>query len=128
MIEKEGFDYQFSPSACDSCQGRCCTGESGYIYATLPELEAMALLLGLEWEVFATNYLKKTANGFSLKEVRYNESYDCIFYDRASNGCSIYDARPKQCRTFPFWDYFKHHKEELLAECPGISYKDDDED
>ncbi len=124
MIEKEGFNFSFNPLACQSCEGRCCTGESGYIYATKPELQAMAALLKLEWEEFLKAYVKETNNGFSLKEVRYNDSYDCIFYDRARKGCQIYEARPKQCRTFPFWDYFKHHKEELEAECPGVTFKD----
>jgi Fe-S-cluster containining protein len=33
----------------------------------------------------------------SLKE---RGNYDCIFW---KNGCSVYEARPLQCRTFPFW-------------------------
>ncbi len=27
----------------------------------------------------------------------------CIFLDRSSNKCGIYDVRPVQCRTYPFW-------------------------
>ena len=27
---------------------------------------------------------------------------DCIFWDDAK-GCTVYSARPTQCRTFPFW-------------------------
>ena len=57
---------------------------------------------------------------FSLREKRVGNSHDCIFFDRSANGCGIYQARPQQCRTFPFWDYFKTHIEELQHECPGV--------
>jgi Fe-S-cluster containining protein len=33
----------------------------------------------------------------SLKE---KSNYDCIFW---KDGCSVYGARPLQCRAFPFW-------------------------
>lgn len=122
MMTKEGFDYSFDPSACEACEGRCCTGESGYIFASIQEFETMAELLGLEMSQFIEKYLLKVKNRYSLKEVRYNDSYDCIFYDRKSNGCAIYEARPLQCRTFPFWDYFKSHPKELEIECPGVSF------
>ena len=36
----------------------------------------------------------------------------------------IYDARPNQCITFPFWDYYKTRLDELKQECPGIIMKD----
>ncbi|CUU75212.1 Uncharacterised protein [Campylobacter hyointestinalis] len=30
--KKDGFKYGFDPSFCQICGGKCCTGESGYIY------------------------------------------------------------------------------------------------
>ena len=120
LMKKEGFPYAFDPSKCESCEGRCCTGESGYIYVTLQEISALANLLKLEMQVFVEKYLYKKGYKYSLKEVVYHDSYDCIFYDRASNGCKVYEARPTQCRTFPFWDYFKQRVDELKDECPGI--------
>ncbi|MDH5464376.1 MAG: YkgJ family cysteine cluster protein [Thiovulaceae bacterium] len=122
-MEAEGFDFSFEPSACDECEGRCCTGESGYIFATKKEFEGMATLLELPMDQFIERYLIKTKNRFSIKEVRYNSSYDCIFFDRNINGCGVYEARPMQCRTFPFWDYFKNNLQELKDECPGITLK-----
>ncbi|MDO8455172.1 MAG: YkgJ family cysteine cluster protein, partial [Sulfurimonas sp.] len=32
LMLKDGYPYAFDSSACETCQGRCCTGESGYIY------------------------------------------------------------------------------------------------
>ena len=65
-------------------------------------------------------YLFKKGYKYSLKEIKYNDSHECIFYDRDINGCKIYEARPSQCITFPFWDYYKTRVDELKQECPGI--------
>ena len=119
-MRKEGFSYAFNPAKCESCEGRCCTGESGYIYVSQDEILALATLLKLETDDFIEQYLYKKGYKYSLKEVVHEGSYDCIFYNRASNGCGVYEARPTQCRTFPFWDYFKQRVDELKDECPGI--------
>jgi len=120
VINKEGYPYAFNPDACSSCEGRCCTGESGYIYVSKTEIYAIADLLNLSVNDFGVKYLYKNGYKYSIKEVKYNDSYECAFYDRESNGCKIYEARPSQCITFPFWEYFKTHIDELKEECPGI--------
>jgi len=119
MIQ-EGFCYAFDPSACASCGGNCCTGESGNIFVSVTEITAIAKLLEMDEKEFRREYLHKVAYRYSLKEKIFNGSYDCVFFDRSLNGCSIYQERPLQCRTFPFWDYFRHRVDELKAECPGI--------
>ena len=120
IIRKEGYPYAFNADACSTCEGRCCTGESGYIYVTKNEIEKIAELLGLEGNEFRVKYLFQKGYKFSIKEQKFGDSYECIFYDRESNGCKIYMARPSQCKTFPFWDYFKTRVDELKDECPGI--------
>lgn len=120
IIKKDDFSYSFDASACSTCQARCCTGESGYIYVTNAEIEAISKFLALDIEDFMQQYLYKNAYKYSIKERKFEDSYECAFYDRESNGCTIYDVRPLQCRTFPFWDYFKNRVDELKLECPGI--------
>ena len=119
-MTQEGYPYSFNPSACESCQGKCCTGESGYIYVSMAEIEKIAALMEMDIKSFTAEYLFKKMYKYSIKERVHNDSYECIFYDRVSNGCKIYDARPLQCKTFPFWDYFKTRVDELKLECPGI--------
>ncbi len=119
-MTQEGFSYAFDPSACASCGGNCCTGESGNIFVSVTEIAAIAKLLEMEESEFRRTHLRKEGFRFSLKEKKVNGSFDCVFFDRSLNGCSIYTARPLQCRTFPFWDYFRHRVDELKAECPGI--------
>ena len=120
IIRKESYPYAFDSSACATCEGRCCTGESGYIYVTKDEIKDIAEVLKIDINELRVKYLFKKGYKYSIKEFKYNDSYECIFYDRESNGCQIYNARPSQCKTFPFWDYYKTRVNELKQECPGI--------
>ena len=120
MIKKDGFPYAFNPAACAECGGRCCTGESGNIFVSLQEIRALANLLEMDERDFRQACLEKRGYKFSLKERIVGMSHDCIFFDRASNGCRVYAARPNQCRTFPFWEYYKTRVDALKRECPGI--------
>ncbi len=120
IIRKESYPYAFDSSACAACQGRCCTGESGYIYVTKDEIKAIAEVLNEDINELRVKYLFKKGYKYSIKELNFNDSFECIFYDRESNGCRIYNARPSQCKTFPFWDYYKTRVDELKQECPGI--------
>ena len=127
-MNEKGYDYSFNPNACTECGGNCCTGESGYIYLNQKEMRDIADFLNLSLEEFAKAYLLKNGYKYSLKERIVGVSHDCIFFDRKINGCGIYPVRPQQCRAFPFWDYFKTHKDELAAECPGIVFNTIKED
>lgn len=120
IIKKEGFPYAFDSSACASCGGRCCTGESGNIFVNAKEIASLSKLLKLDSDTFKAQYLIKKGYKYSLKEKIVGLSYDCIFYSREAGGCSVYMARPLQCRTFPFWEYYKNNVNALKLECPGI--------
>lgn len=121
MIRQNGYKFSFLPSACESCGGACCIGESGYIWINRPEIEAVAEYLQTPVEEFAQNYLIRAKNRYSLREVKVEGmGYACIFFDTQKRLCSIYSVRPKQCRTFPFWEQFKSDTKELTKECPGV--------
>jgi len=121
-MHEDGYHYSFDPNACESCGGNCCTGESGYIYLNQKEIEAIAAYLELPMAEFKEEYLFKKGYKFSIKEHLVDASHDCIFFDRKISGCGIYPVRPTQCRSFPFWPYFKQNHDELKAECPGIIF------
>ena len=120
IIREEGYSYAFDVDACSGCGGRCCTGESGNIFVRSEEISAIASLLEMDIEAFKAAYLVKKGYRYSLKEKIVGLSHDCIFFDREAGGCRIYKARPLQCRTFPFWQYYKERVDELKVECPGI--------
>ena len=126
MIREDGYSFSFIPDACVSCGGRCCIGESGYIWVNYKEIEAIANYLNLTIEYFAKKYLIRVKNRYSLKEFKVKElGYACIFFDTEKRICKIYDVRPKQCRTFPFWEQFKCDTKELIKECPGVILDED---
>jgi len=121
IITKEGFDFAFDPVGCETCEGNCCIGESGNIWINKIEIDNLAKHLNLSLEELRNSYLEKRGYKYSIKEVQLaKDNFACIFFDLNKKQCSIYEARPVQCRTFPFWDYFKSNKEEVFKECPAI--------
>ncbi|NOQ29745.1 MAG: YkgJ family cysteine cluster protein [Helicobacteraceae bacterium] len=120
-MRQEGYKYSFNPSACKECAGKCCTGESGFIYIDAKEIEGIVTFLDIDKSIFLNMFTITNGSRVSLKEKIFEDSYDCIFFDREVMGCSIYEARPIQCRTFPFWGYFKNQIDELKEECKGVS-------
>lgn len=121
LIKKDGFNFAFEPKTCQSCEGNCCIGESGYIWINSKEIEKLANFLQLDIENFKNRYLFKVGYKYSIKEISLGKnSFACCFFDLTNKQCSIYEYRPTQCRTFPFWDYFKNNEEEVYKECPAI--------
>ena len=120
LITKEGFDFRFNPKACEECGGKCCIGESGYIWVNNDEIDNISKYLNISKNEFIKRYLIKAKGKYSLKEKVFEEGFACIFFDEKNCNCSIYDVRPTQCRTFPFWDYLKTRISEVKQECPGI--------
>lgn len=119
-MKKEGFNYAFDPKACEECQGNCCIGESGYIWVNEGTIQSIARALNLDLETFITNYLTKIRYRYTIKEIPYKDGFRCIFFDVEEKRCQIYNQRPSQCKTFPFWNYFKDNIQEVEKECPGI--------
>ncbi len=116
--------FGFDSSACQNCGGKCCIGESGYIFLSLHEAQDISRFLGISFEVFALKYLKKVGYRFSLIEKPFENGAACVFFDEEKRNCRIYEVRPKQCKTFPFWEGFKHKNEQDLEElftlCAGV--------
>ncbi len=120
LSQKDGFSFGFDAKACKDCGGGCCVGESGYIWVTPAEIKALSKNLNLDSDEFVTRYLSKIGYRYSLKEIEFLEGFRCVFFDIDKKMCSVYEDRPTQCRTFPFWDHFKNHIREVEKECPGI--------
>ena len=84
---------------CTQC-GKCCTGDPGYVWVDDAEVAALAASRGERENEFVALYTK-TAKG--RRTLREKENGDCVFYDR-QKGCTVYRVRPRQCRTWPFWE------------------------
>jgi len=121
MLENSDYPYKFDELKCAMCDGNCCIGESGYIWITKKEIENLAKHLNITIDELAQKYIFKVGYKFSIREKLISkDNYACVFFDLTKKQCSIYEARPIQCRTFPFWEYFKNNIEEVKEECPAI--------
>jgi len=123
MDNQNNFPYHFNSNACKICGGRCCRGSEGYVWVSLEELEKMAGTKKLDVALFSKQYVRQVKGRLSLQERVINGEHFCCFFDPIDCQCTIYQSRPKQCRTFPFWNQFKKEPQELFDECPGVSLR-----
>jgi Fe-S-cluster containining protein len=118
---KNDFDYKFDETKCKECGGKCCIGDSGFIWVSPKEIEDISSHLKMEINLFKATYLNKIKYKFSLKEIELDKSnFACIFFDQKDLKCTIYNHRPNQCKTFPFWSYYKDNLNLLQDECIGV--------
>ncbi len=103
---------------CSEC-GDCCTGFSGYVWVNKEEMEKLAGMLDLEFDEFERLYTRKIGIRYSLKEF---PNGSCVFFDEEKRNCQVYEGRPRQCRTWPFWDSNLRTEDEwkkTCESCPG---------
>jgi len=86
--------------ACTEC-GDCCVGEPGFVWVNKEEIETLAAELKLEVSQFEQMYVRRIGIRKSLKEL---SNGDCVFFDKKKRACIVYGVRPRQCRTWPFWN------------------------
>lgn len=115
---------------CTGC-GDCCTGPPGYVHFNDEEAQAMADVVGLPVDQFRKAYARKTEFGWSLREHKNAHGFDCVFLDRITEPgkalCKVYEHRPVQCRTFPWWPEILSSEKAWKAtarECEGIGRGD----
>jgi len=112
---------RFSCTRCSSC----CRHESGFVYLSENDLSRLADEFKMEYTAFIATWCRwvsfnRDSERLALKE---KSNFDCIFWKDPA-GCTVYHARPLQCRTFPFWDSVVCSPEAWEATgraCPGIN-------
>jgi len=110
---KDGLRFE-----CTAC-GDCCTGAPGYVWVNRVEIAALAKRLGEAVDDFERKYVRKVGIRKSLVEFANG---DCVFFDNGTRRCKVYEDRPRQCRTWPFWDSNIKTPEawkETCDVCPG---------
>lgn len=84
------------------------------------EIEALAQLTERSVEEFRSTHVKRSGRrGLVLRQKR---NQDCVFWDDSA-GCKVYSARPRQCRTYPFWKAILRSEYDWQSErrsCPGV--------
>ncbi len=101
---------------CKQC-GKCCG--IGFIYLKRREAAVMAAGLKMPLREFKKKYT--TFFLFLGRALKWREDGFCVFM--SGNKCSIYDIRPEQCRTWPYWKRITNNNHELKRAqkyCLGI--------
>lgn len=95
------------PFECTEC-GKCCKTQ-GSVYLSPTEVKQAATLLDISASTFVERYASRTLHHDNQDDdvipwVRLVNSNDgaCVFLND-DNQCMVYEARPIQCSTFPFW-------------------------
>src|SRR3712207_1979560 len=110
---KDGLRFE-----CTQC-GDCCTGEPGFVWVNTAEVEQLAAAVGLDVPTFRERYVRKVGNRMTLKE---RPGGDCVLLDKTTRKCTAYHVRPRQCRTWPFWESNLRSEEawrQTCEVCPG---------
>lgn len=85
--------------SCTQC-GACCKGGGDYhVFVDREEARALCDYLGLSWPWFRRRYLIRSEGELVVQSRKDGR---CIFLDDRGR-CSVYPARPRQCRSYPFW-------------------------
>ncbi len=103
---------------CTAC-GDCCTGAPGFVWVNKAEIEKLAGRLGIAVDEFERKYTRKVGIRRSLVEF---PNGDCVFFDNKTRKCQVYEDRPRQCRTWPFWESNIRSEEawrKTCEICPG---------
>ena len=113
----DGLDF-----SCRQCSF-CCCGFPGVVLLSQTDLDRLAKWADLTNEQFIAAYCHWMENddGKKYLSLREKKNMECIFWDK---GCSAYQARPTQCRTYPFWTSVLKDRESWQKEsqdCPGIN-------
>ncbi len=106
---------------CSAC-GKCCRNHGdgyAYVYADKAERTAMAESFGMTRKAFDDKYTERVPGGRSL----VSKGDACVFLND-KNQCGIYEHRPRQCKTWPFWPELLEDRdtwdEDVASFCPGV--------
>jgi len=108
-VKKENIEF-----TCEKC-GACCRAE-GYVYLKHGELAAMA-----EYLAKTVKEVKNDFTEFRLFKGRVikQDTDGCVML--VEGRCAVYDARPVQCREYPFWKHVDEKWWEYFKTfCPGV--------
>ena len=109
--------------SCTRCSG-CCRHDGGFVFLSELDLSRLAGVLGMGHADFVDAWCRWVpyVPGYERLSLREKANLDCVFWK--DGGCSVYEARPLQCRAFPFWDSVlcsPRAWERMAGECPGIN-------
>ena len=109
---------------CQRCSS-CCRYDAGFVYLSEKDIESLIVKLEIDREKLIGLYCRwvDSWNGSKVLSLKEKANKDCVFWETAK-GCIVYEARPLQCRTFPFWENIVSSKSNwkiAASGCQGIN-------
>ena len=105
---------------CTGC-GKCCTGdEDHYIAMSQTEAKRIQKHLNVSDTWFRRRYVMHLTRNTLTARMHDGR---CVFLDK-NKACRIYNLRPVQCRTYPYWPELLETKQAWNNEakyCEGIN-------
>jgi Fe-S-cluster containining protein len=110
---------KFSCKRCSSC----CRYDAGFVFLSENDLEKLIARLKMDRNAFIKKYCRwvTDVNGKDVLSLREKPNKDCILWDSI---CTVYVARPLQCRSFPFWSSVVSSAQAwavAASGCPGMN-------
>lgn len=107
---------------CERCSF-CCGKTPGFVFLSKSDRKRLYEFLKISEEEFLEKYCRKVTyyGGKEVYALIELKNHDCILWNK---GCSCYEARPVQCRTYPFWSWVVSDKEtwdDVAKDCPGMN-------
>ena len=119
--------------SCKRCS-QCCRHESGFVFLSENDVIRMAGAMKIGCEEFTLIYCRwvPQVNCVAQLSLKEKSNMDCILWTRSAGtggegGCSVYESRPLQCRSFPFWPSMLNSVDSWKAaakDCPGMGRGD----
>ena len=112
------------PFSCTQC-GKCCwgRGDVAHVYVNYEERQRLADFLDLDLATFNRRYTRLEDDGH--RNLKFMDDH-CVFLEEGI--CTVHEAKPTQCRTWPFWEELlespEAYREQVLDFCPGSEVSD----
>eukprot|EP00967_Tisochrysis_lutea_P042083 scaffold50665_cov30-Tisochrysis_lutea.AAC.2 len=107
---REGLNF-----GCTEC-GRCCQMD-GDVWLAPEEVSVLSAHLKLEEAEFRERYTRRQIRDWAcLMQSSSTPGRGCIFLNETTNQCGIYECRPVQCSTYPWWPSLLRSEEDWYDE------------
>jgi len=121
-MEKELFYADGLRFSCKRCSS-CCRYDSGFVFLSQKDINKLSSALKIDATGVISAFCRWVTdkNGGKVLSLKEKSNNDCILWDY---GCTVYQARPLQCVTFPFWETIIASEQcwQIAAGgCPGMN-------
>ena len=113
------------PFSCQADCGKCCDEPGGIVYLRPEDAQILSKHHQLEIDEWLERDCRQTLDGrFVLKSDPITDS--CIYLSDDKK-CTVYESRPVQCKSYPFWpENLRSERswKRTIEECPGLYSED----